>query len=297
MAIDDAHPSVLVFGAGAVGKLLGGVLAAAGCRVTLLGRRGSGGAIAQHGLRVERPNRVVLTHPRVIDLVDDIDTRPDIILLTTRTFSVSEALPDLRKVARAAPTLVTFQNGIGTDEVLREALPNVSLVAGSLTLSAESSTPGTVTSTSRSGGITLAPVSANADINRIAEWFRLAGINTEVVDDYRSMKWSKLVLNTMANVTSAILGWSPARVYSDPALYRLEQAMMVETFHVIHAEGSRLISLPGFPVPVLPWIFGLPAPVGQTLLHGRVGGARGEKMPSLYVDIEAGRERTEARWL
>jgi 2-dehydropantoate 2-reductase len=298
MATDPSRqPRVLVYGAGAVGCFLGGVLAETGCSVTLLGRAERAQAVRTRGLRIERPRRTASVRPRFIESANQLDVSPDVVLLTTKTYAVSEALPDLRRILAPASTLVTVQNGIGTEELIQNELPESRLVAASLTLSAKFSAPEEVSSTSRSGGIALAPVSSGADTRSIARLFYAAGIPTTMHRNYRSMKWSKLVLNMMGNATSAILDWTPARIYTDPDLYKLERAAILEAVDIIRAEGSSLIFLPGFPVPVLPWVLRLPPALGQRLLESRVGGGRGAKMPSLHLELNAGSDRTEVDWL
>jgi ketopantoate reductase len=154
-----------------------------------------------------------------------------------------------------------------------------------------------VSSTSRSGGISLAPVSPGAPVARIAAIFNTAGIPVTTLADYRSMKWSKLLLNQMANGIPAILDWTPGQLYRDPAIFAIERVMLRETLRVIFADGSHLVSLPGFPVPLMKWVLRLPAGIARRLLLRRVERGRGAKLPSLLIDLQAGRRDIEARWL
>lgn len=288
---------VLIYGAGAVGCLLGGILAGGGCRVTLLGRPGARRPIAGHGLRVSLHDREIPVRPRYVTAISEIDTTPDLIVLAMRSFDVEAALDDLRQVVEDGTTVLTVQNGLGTEELVARELPGARIVAGSLTLSAAFEGAGRVVSSSRSGGIALAPVSSGGDAGDIAGLFDAGGIPVGVVDDYRSMKWSKLLLNMMANGVPAILGWPPGEVYRLPGLFRIERASVREALRVMRAEGSQPVALPGFPVHALAWLFRMPDAVSRRFLLPRIDGARGDKMPSLLLDLEAGRERTEAGWL
>src|SRR5699024_2425404 len=40
-----------------------------------------------------------------------------------------------------------------------------------------------------------------------------------------------------------------------------------------------------------------PPVLGRRLLSARISGGRGAKMPSLWLDLDTGRQRTEAGWL
>jgi 2-dehydropantoate 2-reductase len=290
------RPKVLVYGAGAVGALLGGMLAARGCRVTLLGRARLRETIQHSGLRIDTPAFAGTVYPRVIESIDELHEPPDISLLTMRSFDVEPALPDLLRLNETKTTFVALQNGVGTDELLRASLPKARLLAGSLTISAAFDEPDLVRATSRSGGVALAPVTGDG-LEQVAHLFTRTGIPVKQIADYRSMRWSKLLLNIMGNATGALLGWTPARVYAHAGIFALERAMLGEGFAVMRAYGIRPVSLPGFPVPLLERVIQLPGRIGQALLAPRMRVGRGEKMPSLYGDVERGNVRTEAAWL
>jgi len=57
------------------------------------------------------------------------------------------------------------------------------------------------------------------------------------------------------------------------------------------------VSLPGLPAPSLRRAMSLPPLLAQMLLEPRLGGARGNKMPSLWWDLSRGKGRTEASFL
>ena len=56
-------------------------------------------------------------------------------------------------------------------------------------------------------GAAVAPVTPDA-----AELLAVAGLRVSRFDDYRRLKWSKLLLNLPANAACAILDWTPAQV-------------------------------------------------------------------------------------
>jgi 2-dehydropantoate 2-reductase len=296
--VTDHKPvRVLVFGAGAVGSLLGGILAGAGYEVTLLGRGKSIEHIQQNGLLVELHDRQFRTHPIAVSSSSDLNDRFDVIILTVRTWAVETALEPMSSLLADNGVLVSVQNGIGTDEVITQSMSETPLIAASLTLSADIPAPGTVASSSRSGGIALAPVTSNAPLELVANMFSICKIPVAMHDDYLSMRWSKLLLNQMANGIPAMLDWTPAQVYQDSRIFRLEQAMLRETLRVMQGDGAKVVSLPGFPVPLLKNVLQLPANVARRLLLSRVARGRGEKLPSLLVDLRAGREQLESDWL
>ena len=292
-----AHPRVLIFGAGAVGSLLGGVLSSGGYDVTLLGSGPEIDAIQQRGLSLTLHNQRSQVYPTAISSIDEIREAFDIVLLTVRAYAVKDALASLPSLLKDEGVLVSLQNGIGVEEQIQQTLPAVRLVAGSLTLSADAAEPGYASSSSRSGGVSFAPVSSGAPAADITEMFRRCGIPASTLDDYRSMKWTKLLLNQMANGIPAILDWTPGQLYRNPDAFNVEHALLRETLVVISADDARLVSLPGFPAPLLGWALALPPSIARRLLLRRVEGGRGEKLPSLLLDLQAGRTKLESEWL
>lgn len=298
MAISSARREpILIYGAGAIGTLLGGRLAASGAPVTLLGRPELQQAVAANGLQVELPETIVSVTPTVVTSIEQLPEPPAIILLAAKAYSVSAALPDLQQLAAGGAVLVSLQNGIGTEESLLRSESIKHVCAGSFTLSVSSSRPGEVRQEPGKGGIALAPVSGDITVSRLAERFEQAGFNVMVRSDYRAMKWSKLLLNLMANAVSALSGRLPAEVYHDRVLFEVERRAFLETRAVMRVLGISPVSLPGFNVPLIARIMRLPAPLAQRLLAPRIAGGRGNKPPSLWLDIERGRTTTEIDWL
>jgi 2-dehydropantoate 2-reductase len=123
---------------------------------------------------------------------------------------------------------------------------------------------------------------------------RDAGLKTRAYSDYRAVKWSKLFLNIVANASCAILNRRPAIIYRYRPTFMLERAMLRETLAVMRRMKVRTVNLPGGPARYLSWVVRyLPADISQALLEAVVGSGRGGKLPSLYLDLSAGRRQTE----
>jgi 2-dehydropantoate 2-reductase len=136
------------------------------------------------------------------------------------------------------------------------------------------------------------------DWNQIVAAFRQAGLIVHTYADYRAMLWSKLVVNMLGNATSAILDLSPAEVYADRQLFRLEHQAVCEALAVMRALGIGLVDLPGVALRwIVPWAVRLPAWLLQPALRQIIVGGRGGKMPSLHLDLAAGRHKTEVSYL
>lgn len=298
MEAKAASPSFLVYGAGAVGSLLGGRLASSGQQVTLLCRPAARRVIRETGLRIDDLDGSSAIRVTTVSNLADLDSRPDVVLLTIKAYDVVDALPDLLQLARSGATIFTIQNGVGTEERLREISDIHTLIAGSLTISVTSNGPGHVRQETSDGGMGLAAVrDPQGSIDTLRATIIRAGIPASILADYRQMKWSKLLLNILANATSAILATDPGTIFADPALFNIEQRAFIEAVAVMAGQGLAPIELPGFNVPLLVYAMRMPAWLGRRLVGPRVAGGRGDKRPSLWVDIDSGREQTEIAWL
>lgn len=116
----------VVYGAGAVGGVVGGQLHRVGHEVTLVARGPHFEAIRDHGLLLETPlERVRLEIPATDDITN-IEFAPDtVVLLTMKTQDTQLALAALRNVASADTPLVCIQNGVDNEEFASRAFLNV----------------------------------------------------------------------------------------------------------------------------------------------------------------------------
>jgi 2-dehydropantoate 2-reductase len=112
------------------------------------------------------------------------------------------------------------------------------------------------------------------------------------------MKWSKLLANLVANASSGLLDMDAGAVWADPAGFDLERRQLREALAVMHAQGLRVVSLPGGRVGVLLDGLRLPAAIARPLTSLAIGRARGGKPPSLRIRLRGGGTGpTEVRWL
>jgi len=288
---------ILVFGAGAVGSFLGGRLAQAGCRVTLVGRAAHVEAVVGGGLRVKAGNTVTAQAVGAVREVGQASGPYDFVLLTTKSYDTTAAVDAVAPVLRPGTILGTFQNGVGNEETIATALPDQALLSGTLTLAVSLKQPGLVIQHGRSGGVGLAPATPEVNVAPLVRICSEAGFAARRYTDFRAMKWSKLLLNLLANAQSAILDLPPAKIFADRELFRYERLAFREAVAVMDRLGIPVVALPGFAVPTVRRVMALPALLAQLVLLPQVGAARGDKMPGLWWDVEQGRGRTEARVL
>lgn len=300
---------VFVFGAGAVGCFLGGVLAAGGAGVTLIGRERIVAPAAARGLTIAtgdgRSRTVAVGAATGLAEARSRFGEPDLVLLAMKAFGTAGAAAELAAAwGGGGPCVLSVQNGVGNEETLAAAVGEERVIAGALTVAVSMPEPAVVKGHQRRGGVALAPLArpgqgpAAALAPALLGCLRQGGLEAVAGADWRGVKWSKLLLNLLGNATSAILDMPPAEALAHPGVFRLERDAFREALRVMDRLRIPVLDLPGYPVRLLSHLLRhLPAPVAQRLLYRRLAGGRGGKLPSLLVDLRAGRARTEAAFL
>jgi 2-dehydropantoate 2-reductase len=217
----------------------------------------------------------------------------DLVLLSVRTFDVAAALPDVARVVGRSGVLLALQNGVGTEEEIARFLGRDRILAGTLTVRPGVDEPGLVTRYSTSGGVALSTLDGRPVPHWVVEAFASTGLPASAVADYRSLRWSKLLLNMLGAASTAILDIDMPDLVRDGALFRLEQLAFREAGRVVDALGARTVSLPGYPVPLARLAMRLPRPLAQPLIGPRLAGARGGQPPGMKADLQRGRTEIE----
>ena len=293
---------VLIIGGGAIGCLLSARVAAAGHAVTLVARPVTVDAIRANGLRLVDAGGQLLS-PRVDvapTLADSLADSPrfDLVVVSVKAYDTALLAADLHDALPAPPPILSVQNGVGNEETLAAAM-DAPILAGTLTTPVEVLAPGHVRVARPSYKFAVAPGPGAVDAKRVADLFQDAGFSTQVFEDYRSLKWCKLLMNILANAQSAILGFTPSQIFADKALGNLEVEAWREALAVMAAQGISAVPLAGYPLPqIVPLVRHLPMALVRPVLGRAIAGGRGSKMPSLTYDLHPKRRgRSEVSWL
>ena len=296
---------LLIIGAGAVGCFLGAKLGLAGHRVTLVGREHLSEAVARHGLVLvdSMGSRTVPGIAAVTDLSMAPAGSPenfDLALLTVKAYDTATVAQEIAAcpwMNDVRVPILTFQNGVGNEELLANLLGGDRVLSAAIDTPVSMPSPGIVQVHRERYEIGLAAVQAETVLERVCQMLRGAGFSVHVFDDHRSMKWTKLLMNMLANASSAILDWNPAQLMADPIAARLEAEAWQEALAVMAAHRIRPVNLAGYPFPLIASLARrLPAAWLSRLLRLFVSGGRGDKLPSLNLALAGGR-RSEVAWL
>jgi 2-dehydropantoate 2-reductase len=221
---------IIVLGAGAMGSLYGARLAANN-DVTLIGRSEHVTAINSKGLRIEGLESQVVRVQAAM-AVDRIG--PDaLIILATKVPDTETALRPIAPLVRDDTTILCLQNGIGSEQVARDALGERGVVLRGITqFGAIFKAPGVIQF--MAGGYTL--IERHERSAGLAEILSAGGLDCRVSPDINADVWHKLVINCVVNPITAILGCEVGGI-ANPQLDPLKRLVIAECVAVAAAEG------------------------------------------------------------
>lgn len=289
---------VLCFGMGAIGSYIGGSLAHAGCDVVFVERPEAISTAQFTNIKIcKAVDEIVVEQVEVsTDIEALLGTRKfDVAMLAVKAFDTPGIVNSLMGIKASLPPILCLQNGVENEHLIEEKLGEGSVIGGSITSAVGRNGLGDVKLEKLRGvGIeTGTPLS-----ERLLEIFNLAGLNAKGYPVRDDMKWSKMLTNLLVNASAAILNWSPAKVLGHPVTYKIEVLQLREALAVMGKLGIHVIDLPGTPVKTLITLMDvLPLNIGRILIGTALAKGRGAKMPSLHIDLQAGRTRSEVEYL
>jgi len=193
------HVRVLVFGAGAIGSLVGGLLSIEN-DVTLVGREAHVNAINRRGLRITGLTTRIAWPEAATEVPSHA---PDVILVSTKAYDTARAVESLRAF-RGRSMFATLQNGLGNAERLAANAERV--IAGTTTHGVTFVAPGEIVHAGV-GDTVVGPWKGlgTADVRSFAGALTAVGIQTTVVEDVRRELWAKAVMNAAINPLTAVM--------------------------------------------------------------------------------------------
>ncbi|SNT27748.1 2-dehydropantoate 2-reductase [Asanoa hainanensis] len=214
----------VIVGAGAVGGVVGGRLAAAGQDVVLVARGAHLDAIRSDGLALHSPEgRRTLRLPAV-GAVTEHEWRPgDVAVLAVKGMDTPDVLRPLAAVAPPETPVLCLQNGVANERAALRVFPNVYGVW--VILPATHLAPGVVVahSSPTPGGLDLGRVPGGVDDTALAlsSGLRAVGFASEPRADIMRWKYVKLLMN-LGNAIQALCGPDAEGIDELDALLRAE---------------------------------------------------------------------------
>ncbi|MBB4632987.1 2-dehydropantoate 2-reductase [Sphingosinicella soli] len=252
---DKDRLSIAVMGAGLIGCYIGGVLAAGGARVTLIGRPAYLAAIRANGLRVsDASGRDTLVAAEVV-LTESpaAAAAADVVLITVKSDATAEAAAALAPHIAAGTPVLSLQNGADNVAAIAAALPEARAFAGMVPFSVAERGPG------HFHQATGSPVQIGTDpaLDRFADALTAGGLPPVRSADMDGVLWGKLLVN-LNNAINALSGKTLAQEFADRDYRRAWALSIAEALDLLKAAGIRPASVLPLPVERMPLLLSLP---------------------------------------
>tara|TARA_R110000751_G_scaffold234229_7_gene335643 strand:+ start:8883 stop:9797 length:915 start_codon:yes stop_codon:yes gene_type:complete len=262
---------IAILGAGALGSVIGGLMAERGIDVCLLDvNQPHIDAINQSGLQLDTPDgsrKVTIAAMRPEQCPDDTE----LIILLTKVFHTDAALRAVQPIIDAGALVLTIQNGLGNGERVALRVPEAQVLFGSTMIPGGFVGPGHVESQGQSWTM-FKPLleSASGQAERVARALEPVGFSHSA--DAELQIWQKAAFNCAMNATCGLIDGPVGAITRDPEGVALVRAIADEVVAVAQARGIA---------------------VEQSAVHHHLDVALAEHTrhkPSMLQDLEAGRE-------
>jgi 2-dehydropantoate 2-reductase len=246
--IGGRTPRYLVFGAGAIGSVLGGFLQEIGCDVTYVGRGAHFEAMQEKGLKITGiwgEHYIPADRIKGFSYDDSSSEKYSVILLSVKSTATKDAVREASAMLDKDGIIVSMQNGLNNWETIAEHVGEGRTVGGRVIFGSEIPEPG------------IARVTVNADDVLLGEPFvavnrqLLAALNDDLKrsripvrivspKEIHAALWMKVLYNSALNPLSAILEVPYGRLGEQPETRQIMSNVMKEIFSVIHRRGVRV---------------------------------------------------------
>jgi 2-dehydropantoate 2-reductase len=269
-----------VMGSGGVGGYFGARLAQAGCDVTFIARGAHLQAIRANGLLVEsKLGNIHIETPQATDDPASIGA-VDFILFGVKLWDTERAAQAVKPLVDAQTAIVSFQNGVQKDDLLRSALGERAVFGGVCYIAATIARPGVIQHSGTMQKLIFGEYDGrtSARTQSLLAACQKAGIDAQISADIRRALWEKFVFLVGLSATTATIRAPIGTIRaSAPARSMLLEAMR-EVVSVGRAEDVNLAQ--DFAEDRLAFCDGLPP----------------EMSASMRNDLERG-NRLEIEWL
>jgi 2-dehydropantoate 2-reductase len=258
---------ILVMGTGGVGGYFGARLARSGCDVSFVARGRHLEALRSSGLRVE--SLLGDLHlPRVSASSNPADFGPvDLVLFGVKLWDTEEAARLLRPVIAENTAVVSFQNGVLKDDILKDILGTSHVVGGACYIAAAIVEPGLIRHTGTMQKLVFGEYDGTVSgrVARFRDACLAAKIDVSLDSCIERTIWEKYVFLVGLSGTTSLARTPIGPIRSNPRARSFLHDLMQEVVEVGRAQGVDLA--PDYARSRLDFIDTLPASMSSSM-HG-----------------------------
>ena len=231
---------IAVVGAGAMGSLFGALLAEANNEVWLYDIWAEHvKTINRKGLRIEREGKTRTVKIRATDDPKQIKAA-ELVIIFVKSIQTHSAAETARYLTGSEGSVMTLQNGMGNADIISEFFEPVRILAGTTSHGATMLAPGSI----RHAGVGSTTIgsweiseSGFQRARHCSDVFKLAGIDTEAIEEVRSIIWNKLLINVGINAITALTAIKNGQILDLDITRELSRAAVEEAMNVARSQN------------------------------------------------------------
>jgi 2-dehydropantoate 2-reductase len=265
---------IAIIGAGGVGGFFGARLQQAGADVQFVARGTHLAALRSTGLNVESPlGDIHLPRVNATDNPADIGVA-DMVWLSVKLWDMEAAVGSIRPLIGPDTGVISFQNGVQKDDILRTAFGDRAVMGGVAYIATNIDRPGVIKHTGTMQRLIFGEYDGrrSARAEALLDACLRGGINAELSDDIRKVIWEKFVFLVGLSGSTTTIRETIGPIRSNPQSRRFLSELMRETVAVGRALG---VALPAdFAEQRLAFVDGLPDQMTSSMHHDLKAGKR-----------------------
>jgi len=265
---------IAIIGAGGVGGYFGARLQQAGADIHFVARGAHLAAMRREGLKVESPlGDIHLPTVNVTENPADIGPA-DMVWLSVKLWDMDGAVQSMRPLIGPGTGIISFQNGVQKDDILRAAFGEKAVMGGVAYIATNIDRPGVIKHTGTMQRLIFGEYdgSRSKRAETLLELCVRGGINAELSDDVRRAIWEKFVFLVGLSGSTTTMRETIGPIRSNPRSRQFLTDLMRETVAVGRALG---VALPAdFADERMSFVDGLPDAMTSSMHHDLKAGKR-----------------------
>lgn len=236
---------IAIMGTGGVGGLFGARLAAAGAEVTFIARGEHLKSIQQNGLQIisEMRGDLLVKPASAVANVEGL-APVDFVFVTVKLWDTESAIQTIRPIVGKDTAVISFQNGIARDAMLKAAFGEDHVIGGISYVGATIQAPGIIEQKGTFQKLVFGEYSGakTSRVQALADLCQRAEIEAMVPDDIAVALWEKFVVLVAMSSLTAATRQTIGPVRQNPQSRALLHDVLNEVYNVGIASGVKLPS-------------------------------------------------------
>jgi 2-dehydropantoate 2-reductase len=224
-----------IVGTGGIGGYFGGLMAKAGLDITFVARGENYKTIKEKGLQIisNTFESFHLASQKVVDGIDKI-VNPDVIIFSVKTYDTEKVSKELKKVINDKTIIITFQNGIDNDEIIKKNFNHKYVFPGVAYVLVKKASHGVIEQTGKMRRLVIGARDRknNLYLQSVFEDIQKTGVNATLSEDIIKDLWEKFLYIIPLAGSTAICRSSLGRIREDEWSMKIFENLLKEAIMV-----------------------------------------------------------------